>query len=832
MSEINWDKINQAASLDAAAVKAELPILYVMAHFGHHPALEEAGRWKFVSPFRADSDPSFDVYEKDGVDRWGDFAEGTGGDVLDLLKRFIKHETGTEPGFTLQVEGANFLLQEMKASGWTGPTLAPRRSFDLDAAKATVGQAVAGLAPFVGTFLAARKDQTLREMDPTWLYDNFGVSALGETLIVPYLNRQQDVVTYKQRRLDTKMMAAAGSSFDAVLYGEWRDDDPARPVILCEGETDTWAAAYLLEGYSALGTPTGVGAHAKQATLLAGRKVYLAFDGDVAGRKGLRRWAAALLVQDCEVLVVPVPDGYDVAGLSNLPELVARARPPVLPPDGAPQVSPLGGYVRPAQGPNGKDESLSNWTFEPVRELQYDSGSAYEGLLHPGGREVVLTSEALATKNTLIRWANRHGGSWFGSDKDCQLLLAALQAEAAYLPTGRMCTVAGYHDGQFVWPGGRIGPEHWTYVPPPTDVHLEGALKIEAGPAGAEMVLGLRELHCHAVMDPILCWLAMAPLRALCAAFPILAVTGGSGTGKTTLLSSVVPAFSGSSIQNNLTGTTAHPLLAYAGSTNAFPVWFDEYRPGARADTLQTFNQTLRDAYTGQASAKGGMGTHWAEVKQVQTTAPIIVSGEESFSETSHTQRMVLVHLPVDGKNPEALEHVLSWPVGPLAYSYLAWLFDRFLPEVRNSLLEVEGVGPLTLSSRVRYNFGILHYGWDLLTRYLADHGVDLQGQPDLSLVATEAAEAASSSPIRDAILWALEEMDPDSGVTGVDDRIAVRVESFVAFVKRRDTFPLPAGATGVRKYLQSHFGGVEGDFNFAGRTRRAVVMDRSRVEN
>lgn len=823
---LDWDAITAAAAADPTTIKAQLPILYVMADQGHHPAMEEAGRWKFYSPFRQDGNPSFDVWDHDGADRWGDYAEGTNGDVFDLLSRFHSCKFGEAVG------RATALLAKMKASGWSGPTLAPRKAFDLDAAKAVVDRALAEPSGYLPTFLAAREDN-LRSVDADWLFEEFGVSALGETLIIPYYTRDGALVTYKSRPLGSKTLAAAGSDFSGTLYGEQRDDnDTTRPVLLCEGETDTWAAAHALgASWSVLGLPTGVGANPKQAVSLAGRKVYLAFDGDEAGRKGVRRWAAALIANEATVFVVPVPDGVDLASASNLADLIERSKPPILPPTNAPVV--VGTYYeRPAQGKNGVAEQLTNWVFTPERELAYEGGSAYEGTVHPSGREAVLRGADLAGKTQLIRWAERHGGYFAGSDKDCQLLLGMMQAEATYLPSGRMATVAGLHDGQFVWPAGRIGQEHWTYVSPTTDVHLENLLKIESGPVNAGVVLGMRELHCHAVMDPILCWLAMAPLRALCAAFPVLAVTGGSGTGKTTLLSSVVPVFSGSTIQNNLTGTTAHPIFAYAGCTNAFPVWFDEYRPGARADTLHAFNQTLRDSYTGQASAKGGMGSHWAEITSVPAVAPLIVSGEDAFSETSHTERMILVHMPVKGKNPEALQHVLSWPVGPFAYAYLAWLYDRVLSE---PLPEIQPMGPLTISSRVRYNFGVLYAGWDLLQRFLADHGYELAGDPDLSLVAHEASAAASSNPIRDAVLWAAEELDPDSGVALVSadgvPSIAIKVESFVAFVHRRGTYTLPGGSLAVRKYLESHYAAISTKAAFGGRLQRAMVMDLSAVE-
>ena len=90
-------------------------------------------------------------------------------------------------------------------------------------------------------------------------------------------------------------MAVAGSTFEDVLYGahlnkQWK------PVVLCEGETDTWAADRFLNGeMTVLGLPTG----AKRPTdgqleIVGDRTVYLAFDSDSAGNAAAEEWAKKL----------------------------------------------------------------------------------------------------------------------------------------------------------------------------------------------------------------------------------------------------------------------------------------------------------------------------------------------------------------------------------------------------------------------------------------------------------------------------------------------------------------------------------------------------------
>jgi energy-coupling factor transporter ATP-binding protein EcfA2 len=325
------------------------------------------------------------------------------------------------------------------------------------------------------------------------------------------------------------------------------------------------------------------------------------------------------------------------------------------------------------------------------------------------------------------------------------------------------------------------------------------------------------------VTDPILAWLALAPLRSLLREFPILAVTGSSGSGKTTLMETMVRNFTGSLITNNLTATTRHSVFAFIGSTNAFPVWFDEYRPGARKDAMESLNQLLRDAYTGQASSKGGMGEQWAEVTSVSTNAPIIVSGEDAFSETSHTERMVLVNLPVEGRRSDTLERVKGWGEHSFAYAYLTWLHlglqDGSLPVIRNF-----EAGPEDLPGRQRLNLGALYLGWALLKQFVFQFGgVDL-GEPDFSLVIEEGREAAQHNPIKDCILWALDEADMEAAVFYQSETIYVRPENLIAQAEKFG-FVLPGGPKAITSYLRTNYGAETSQYTIYGKTRTALAF-------
>lgn len=814
---------NYTAGADPAFIKANLPITYVLEKAGY-PGTPTDGKVVTRCPFHLDSNPSFDVYGEN-LERWGCYPCSLGGDVLDLISRL--HKTSN---FSETMDLAEKLIKDKADEGWDGATAGPpKQPFDWGAARALVEgarSATPSVLPVVQFFLDTRTAAAPGlAVTPEWLVREFRLGVEGGDLIIPYYNRDGDLVSYKHRDKNgqSKALSPRGSGqFDDVLYGEWRDE--GGPVLLCEGESDVWAAA--AAGLNALGLPTGAGAHPRQAPRLAGRPVTLAFDGDKAGRESTAKWWAALRAAGCGVLIAPVPDGADLASLTHsaIREVVSRARPVT---DAPPGIG-VGdtGYYRPGKETN---TPLTNWVFTPYRELRGEGSNAYEGTVF--GKDTVLSSHDLGAKSRVVSWAARHGGAWYGADRDAQLLLGLLQAQGPFLATGRMATVAGLHEGQFIWPGGRIGSDYWVYVAPSTDVHLAERISLSEADWSPSQIPVLRTLHTQNVMDPMLAWMAVAPLRSMLREFPILAVTGSSGTGKTTLLETVLRNFTGSLVTNNLTATTRHSVFAFVGSTNAFPVWFDEYRPGARKDAIESLNQLLRDAYTAQASSKGGMGEHWAEVVSVPTSAPLIVSGEDAFSETSHTERMALLALPREGRNPEALERIKAWGPHGLPHAYLTWLYlglqEGFLPVIRNF-----DAGPEDLPPRQKLSLGVLTLGWALLHQFVRtfDGSIDL-GEPDFSLVIEEGRESSKSNPIQDALRWCLDEFDAAEFVASDKDFVFVRVENFIHYSTSRGGFILPGGPKAVASFLRNHYGATEGVGYFAGSPKRAWVFPRGTLD-
>jgi hypothetical protein len=512
-----------------------------------------------------------------------------------------------------------------------------------------------------------------------------------------------------------------------------------------------------------------------------------------------------LYTLDCTVAVVALPDGRDICSLP--PSLVAslpqRSRPVQPPPLDLAETGTA--YVR-LNGTNNA-RPITNWVLRVERTLRSSDGSsAFEGTVHPHRIPAVLPVEALSSQGSITRWCNQFGGTWTGGGGDHQRLMQYLVAESSLAPEGRMTRQVGYHGGDFVWPDGHIGTDDWTYVPPPSKINLSGRIHISSGDCDVVRVLdAMLSLHDPQITGPILAWLAVAPLRPLFDRFPVLSVSGGSGSGKTTLTEKLLRTFSGSEITTNLTSTTPYAVTAFFASSNAIPVWFDEYRPGAREDARSQLDQLLRDCYTGQPSYKGGMAENKAEVVEIPTVVPVVVTGEDSFQETSHTDRMVLIRLTKQGRGN--LSRLDSLDTSGFAHAYLSWLLLGEPPQVDLRVKEVPG-----LNERQCVNLEILKYGWHLLQAFAFDYDPSYRlPKLDLAGVIGQATEAAASNPLLEAVRWASENPTFLESVWMDGQYVYVHPVNLLTEVRKTGAFVLPtSNAKGVRALLRDQHNGED----------------------
>lgn len=784
---------------DLDSLKARLPVTYLLHIAGEEPVERQGRDILYKTPWRNDSNASLACYpsEDNGiVDRWKDMARSDSGDILDLIGMIDPSRTG----FHARMELARTAYDHMVDDVWVAPEPLPvTGSFDVEEARAELGRlALASDTDELTEWLSRREDY-VRNIPAQWLRARFGVVTVGREIRAPY----GDTGLYKYRNPGEKFMSPAGTrGMWTSFYGEHLDVDDARPVVLCEGEPDVWSGTHSTRDYVFLGLPTGAGTRPeKLQSRLVGRRVLIALDADTAGRDATDLWSEHLLADGCDVSIVPLPEGSDLSDLSDIPLMLSKARrfTPRLP-----GLIEVAGTLRRANRNGDPGQAVADFVLSPLRVMIGENGGlSYE--VDVSGRAHLLTMADLGSKSSFTKWSADKGQSWTGSDTDVGVLRNNLAVDSLFVPTEEATDVEGWHEGQFVWSGGYIGARPMRYVPTAVHAGLDVRLDETDRPLRGELE-ALLALGDTAVVHPMVAWCAAAPWRDRFDRFPILNVAGASGSGKTTLLEQIIPRITGSYTQHTLTSTTKFAVEATIASTNAFPVVFDEYRPGARTDSLQALEQLVRDVYDGQSSMKSKGGDRWMETQEIRTKAPLVVAGEQSISETSHAERMTLVHLTRPDVRPggyvKALHEVRGFEPR-IARSYLSWIVYR-----------AEDAPPIFAADRVEYNMAMLRFGWATLRDWAWDMGWHdvLPSEPDLSGVAAATAEVTASNPVKAAVQWALGDKYASDHVWIEGDELFVSVASFVADVNRNGTFVLPGnnGKT-ISDFLARQYGAVEG---------------------
>ncbi|RKZ95673.1 MAG: hypothetical protein DRQ40_03055 [Gammaproteobacteria bacterium] len=845
---MDWRAYADATETSLDEIKDRLSLEWVISVQAGIPLEARGEKSVGICPFHDDTNPSLDVYA-DGK-RWGCFSCGKDGDVFDFIGQYWGLDT-----FPARLEHAGVLLSSFDKDGEAWQRISAEETPVANLDDLAVEARAAWQAYETGTKYPVAQLLQAKGLDinPDWLHETWHVGVDDRlNVVAPYVALDGSFVSYKTRYAgSTGWYARKGGKLTA-LYGEHQlTEVPAdEPVWIFEGETDTWLGSWLLRGRGvALGLPTGAHSAVRPewVDLFRGRKVTIVFDSDQAGRSAARAWSQSLAGVAAE-LRVSWPDAGDLCESID-PYSVLHSGETI--PDVIPFVTADArgrAYFRVnANGDVGAQ--VSNWVIVPHKRI---IDTDINGKIISQGLEVSFTDapdhkirvddKAFQSSKDLTAWANKHSRVWSGSGSvTSQAILSQMLAQTPFLGSERGVEVVGLHGWEgggspvFVLPeeaGGTIGSaiaaERWRYVPPSTGAADFSRYQLHEVPIAiggdawrewaAPAIVALLNLNDRSVMTVIVAWSAAAVGRSLMREFPPLGVFGGAESGKTTVVREVMKMLFGLDEEHNLTNTTPHGVRVWAAATNAIAVWFDEFRLGARKDTMDTARQTIRDSYTASASSRGGFGENKQDLHEAKASAPLIISGEEALEEKSHIDRVVAVALNEKNLDPGALRRLVeargTSRDGWIGRAYIEWFVRELgadnLPQVRIA------------DNRREQGEAVLEWGWSLFARFATDVcGVtaDELGELDLSNVRGER-EAAGEHPIADALDEAIQlgPREPGAGPEGLpvawiidpgsstkQSLVAVRVRAFQQWAVRAG-YQFPGGERSTRSWLKNRW--------------------------
>ena len=426
------------------------------------------------------------------------------------------------------------------------------------------------------------------------------------------------------------------------------------PVMIAEGEPSIDAAAQLFPDHACVTWPGGTSnvQHADWSSL-RGRSVTIWPDADDVGRKAAATLARILLGLSCTVVVVNPPDslpqGWDLADALAEGWTPAKAAKAVQASGKAIELPP-GPEPEPAAEPEPKPAAPAP---EPPRNapfvcLGFDSGT-YFYLPRSTGQVTKITRGSHTATNLLELaeipyWESVHpskeGVNWLAATSR---LFRDQAAAGVFDPDRIRGRGAWLDDGRVVFHlGDRLIVDrqpHSVHDPPPTRFFYEQARHLDgpgAEPLGDDAAMQLRHIAERFKWEMpvsahfLLGWLILAPVCGSLNWRPHIWITGGAGTGKTTVLKTFMRPLMGGVLQSATGGTTEAGLRGTLKS-DAIPVVFDEFEQNEAKDK-QIVQNVL--ALARIASSEGGKiykgtpggGTNAFEIRSMFCVSSINVS--------------------------------------------------------------------------------------------------------------------------------------------------------------------------------------------------------------
>lgn len=403
---------------------------------------------------------------------------------------------------------------------------------------------------------------------------------------------------------------------------------------------------------------------------------------------------------------------------------------------------------------------ISTFVFEPQRLLVADEGSdegdAFLGTIRAAGKtwpNVILPKSAFSTAQQFLRFLNSMYWQWLGQDAETRQLCLYLMRKLADngMSTAKRTSVVGRHgsfwvtpeivfDAKGVYPpeaapivyvnrGGRSG--RMDTAPRQEFTWLEEREFGSLVRSTTALLPGTNTNHAVAMFTG---WFMASPLKPLLETigerFPHLNVYGTKGSGKTHSIQRIYFRLLGVPKASPWTpNTTTFILRTLFSSTNAVPVWFNEFRAATINSANNDFIRTVLMSYDVGRDSRGRADL---TTETFDLLAPLVIDGEDALFDGAARERTVYINLHPEviatGTIPnETFGQLVRFPLDAFAGRYLQHTLSISADELRErydrALAAVNKAIPLRLVDRMRRNLAVVVLGLDVFNEFVEQWG-------------------------------------------------------------------------------------------------------------
>jgi hypothetical protein len=359
-------------------------------------------------------------------------------------------------------------------------------------------------------------------------------------------------------------------------------------------------------------------------------------------------------------------------------------------------------------------------------------------------KDIFIPPDAWRTRQKMMQVLSDTKYEFKGTDNDLQDIMYLATKTIGDAQTKKGVEFIGFKDGFFAGPGFTIGKDGIVENPPieyiTQELPVEKAIKIvpcdDIKPVVKEFADTILKVNKPPVILPTLGWMVACffkdKIQDTIEYFPILAVFGTSGAGKTSLILSLLRMFGITNRKGlfnaHATQFTATRMLA---SSNCIPVAVDEMKEDAGHKVLDEWKGRIRSAFFGEIVTRGRQDM---SVRSFPLVAPLLIMGEMSVvKEQAIIERTISIEPKRSDLDEGAKQsfyefqknvkleclfpYIIQWRLGEGA--------DTFHDLWSKAMATLQALKIPYLPPRVYDNLVTITFGIEALRAFAKSHGVD-----------------------------------------------------------------------------------------------------------